>query len=565
MNNSYNSEEQWKQLQQQANERANRLANLLTVGEKLHLQIDPVLFQKLDTLKKEISAANRKLCIALLGGFSEGKTSLAAAWLDRLDKTSMKINAAESSDTVEVYETEFCKIVDTPGLFGFKEKENGERYKDITRKYISQADLVLYLMDSVNPMKEGHIKILQWLFDTLDLLPRTVFVLSSFDKVADLDDEEEYARCLEIKKQNVLKRLQEDVLPPERHQQLLEVPIVAVSANPGEKGFEYWQQHKEDFYRISHVPQLQQSTQELIEKTGPQAIILQTQNSILKDITSNILPRAEVTFNDMKFQSNKMNEAYRQIAAQKKQFEASMVASQTNLMNRISDYYTDLILQVQGLSLETYEEFFQREIGSEGIIINTKIQTIFAEVVQSSNVELRELESRYLEESHHFAELINQWGKPALAQAGKWLSGINNQTILTARNWLAPGLKFKPWGATNLATKIGKFGGTILILLQFAADVAQEVNEYKQKKKFEKVIQNTKTELETQRKDLLASISNKEEFIKTCFPSLLELNKQLQEAQQLVVNLDKQCNDFLVWKDNCYQLQHEIKAQLPMK
>lgn len=565
MNHSYNSEEQWKNLQQQANERASRLGNLLAVGKNLHLQIDPVLFQKLDTLKKETSAVNRKLCIALLGGFSEGKTSLVAAWLDKLDKTSMKINSAESSDTIEVYETEFCKIVDTPGLFGFKEKETGERYKDITRKYISQADLVLYLMDSVNPIKEGHIKILQWLFDTLDLLPRTVFVLSSFDKVADLDDEEEYTRCLAIKKQSVLKRLQEDVLPPERHQQLLEVPIVAVSANPGEKGFDYWQQHKEDFYRISHVPQLQQTTQELIEKTGPHAIILQTQSSILKDITSNILPRAEVTFNDMKFQSNKMNEAYEQIAAQKKQFENSMAASQHNLMNRISNYYTDLILQVQGLSLETYEEFFQREIGSEGIIINTKIQTIFAEEVQSADVELQELESRYLEESHHFAELINQWGKPALAQAGKWLSSINNKTILTARNWLAPGLKFKPWGATNMATKISKLGGNLVMALQLVTEIAQEVDEYVQKKKFEKVIQNTKAELETQRKNLLDSILNKKEFIKTCFPSLVELDKQLQETHQLVVDLDKQCNDFLVWKDNCYQLQHEIIAQLPMK
>src|SRR3546814_14798706 len=74
-------------------------------------------------------------------------------------------------------------------LFGFKEQVNAEtnaieKYKDITKKYVSEAHLVLYVMNSTNPIKESHQDDLVWLFRTLDLLPRTVFVLSRFVEVA---------------------------------------------------------------------------------------------------------------------------------------------------------------------------------------------------------------------------------------------------------------------------------------------------------------------------------------------------------------------------------------------
>ncbi|GAA9432771.1 hypothetical protein HpHA286_07810 [Helicobacter pylori] len=52
----------------------------------------------------------------------EGKTSIAAAWIERLDK-SMKIDHQESNDAVKIYDIDNeIELVDTPGLFGFKEK-----------------------------------------------------------------------------------------------------------------------------------------------------------------------------------------------------------------------------------------------------------------------------------------------------------------------------------------------------------------------------------------------------------------------------------------------------------
>lgn len=83
------------------------------------------------------NVAGQKLKVDLVGGFSCGKTSIAAAWIDRLDK-SMKIDHQESSDEVKIYHIDDeIELVDTPGLFGFKVKTHDsgkiERYKDITK------------------------------------------------------------------------------------------------------------------------------------------------------------------------------------------------------------------------------------------------------------------------------------------------------------------------------------------------------------------------------------------------------------------------------------------------
>ena len=186
-----------------------KLKEIISNGTKLGLAISPAVIKKIERVT-EMMGENQKLKVALIGGFSEGKTSIAAAWLGRIDKSSMKICQQESSDEVNVYDVDSeIELIDTPGLFGFKEKYNDderivEKYKDITKKYVSEAHLVLYVMDPTNPIKASHKEDLQWLFRELGLLSRTVFVLSRFDEVADVEDDWEYQETLKIKKENTL-------------------------------------------------------------------------------------------------------------------------------------------------------------------------------------------------------------------------------------------------------------------------------------------------------------------------------------------------------------------------
>ncbi len=180
--------EQFKRNQKRNQENLKKLLDFVHAGEKYGIKVEDSLKDKIRNAIKDVSG--QKLKVALVGGFSEGKTSIAAAWIDRLDK-SMKIDHQESSDEVKIYHIDDeIELVDTPGLFGFKEKitDSGkiERYKDITKKYISEAHLILYALNPSNPIKESHKDDLNWLFRTLNLLSRTIFVISRFDEEADM-------------------------------------------------------------------------------------------------------------------------------------------------------------------------------------------------------------------------------------------------------------------------------------------------------------------------------------------------------------------------------------------
>ncbi|GAA7585096.1 hypothetical protein HpBHB46_10870 [Helicobacter pylori] len=111
---------QFKENQKRNQENLKKLLDFIHTGEKYGISIENSLKEKIRNAIENV--ADQKLKVALVGGFSEGKTSIAAAWIDRLDK-SMKIDHQESSDEVKIYDIDNeILLVDTPGLFGFKEK-----------------------------------------------------------------------------------------------------------------------------------------------------------------------------------------------------------------------------------------------------------------------------------------------------------------------------------------------------------------------------------------------------------------------------------------------------------
>ncbi len=160
---------QFKEIQKRNQENLEKLLDFIHSGEKYGIEIEESFKAKINSAIQ--SATDQKLRVA--GGFSEGKTSIAAAWIERLDK-SMKIDHQESSDAVKIYDIDNeIELVDTPGLFGFKEKiaDSGkiERYKDITKKYVSEAHLILYALNPSNPIKESHKD------DLIGCLGRSIF------------------------------------------------------------------------------------------------------------------------------------------------------------------------------------------------------------------------------------------------------------------------------------------------------------------------------------------------------------------------------------------------------
>ena len=324
-----------------------QLVDFVRDGRDLGVSIHPELVEKINSAVANVK--NEKLKVALVGGFSEGKTSIAAAWLERLDQSSMNISQQESSSEVSIYDFENrLQIIDTPGLFGFKEKTNAttseiEKFKDITKRYVSEAHLVLYVMNSTNPIKESHTEDLRWLFRTLNLLPRTVFVLSRFDEVADVEDELDFQEKFIVKKGSVLQRLDHVLLltPEER----AHVSIVAVSANPFDMGVHHWLAHLDTFRRLSHIKDLQLATNSKIEESGGAlAIANETKKSIISDVISKQLPVAKAAYDLLQQEAVRMNKIKESQSLELQGVYGKINNAKVALRGRIIRYFQDLQL-----------------------------------------------------------------------------------------------------------------------------------------------------------------------------------------------------------------------------
>ncbi len=112
--------EQFKKDQKRNQENLKKLLDFIHTGEKYGIHIEESLKDKIRNAIKNV--ADQKLKVALVGGFSEGKTSIAAAWIDRLDE-NMKIAHQESSDAVKIYDIDNeMELVDTRDYTGLKKK-----------------------------------------------------------------------------------------------------------------------------------------------------------------------------------------------------------------------------------------------------------------------------------------------------------------------------------------------------------------------------------------------------------------------------------------------------------
>ncbi len=501
------------------------------------------------------NVAGQKLKVALVGGFSEGKTSIAAAWIERLDKESMKIDHKESSDEVKIYNIDDeIELVDTPGLFGFKEKitDSGkiERYKDITKKYISEAHLILYALNPSNPIKESHKDDLNWLFRTLNLLSRTIFVISRFDEEADIEDEEDYNKRFKIKKENIQNRLNDLIsLSEEEKESLI---IVAVAANPFDLGVEHWLKHKEEFQKLSHIKTLQDATQKKIKENGGKlTIIEEAKKSVIQDIIHRQMPLARKEQQGIKREMEYLNRMIEKRRKEIQKLSGEISQARIHLREFITRYFSDLILQVLGTSLETFNDFVIREIGDKGINIETKVQNEFERQTQGIVNEISKIETGFNADRSFFEKHAGAFGKIGINFLNQ--SGFINATnIKLARDGIAAVgkfigidlvLKFKPWGAVNLAGSINK--GLPLIGLAF--EMLDSWKESQKIEKLKKAKEEMKSNFDGQKQEILALINDETKFKQTCFPNALELEKSFQEIEEKIKKTQECDQEFEKW------------------
>jgi hypothetical protein len=550
-----NTVEKFKEQQSNSMKVLERLKTYLENGKNIGVDIDNTFINKLDKVISDVET--KKLKVALIGGFSEGKTSIAAAWIEKLDKSNMKISHQESSDEVVVYDIgNDIELIDTPGLFGFKEKFNSdsnsiEKYKDITQKYISEAHLILYVMNSINPIKESHKDDLNWLFRTLNLLPRTVFILSKFDEVADIEEESDYKDNLQIKKDNVIKRLKD--LININDNEIANLNIVGVSANPFDMGIEHWLSNINEFKKLSHIETLQNATLNKVDKNGGLLVIAnETNKTIIRDIFEKQVPISRQLNEKISEELQKLSDIGNNINKNIKSLEPEIVSKKIALKEFTIDTFTNLITKVQGTSIETFGEFFKKEIGSEGINLNTKIQIEFERQISSIVQSLNIIETNFNAEIGTFNKVISDYGKQGVNYLTK--SGIiNNTTILGTRDVIVSTmktigldiskyLKFKPYEAINLAKGVN----STLVVLGFALELWDSYSKHKKEEEFKKAKLDIEEAFNLQRKELI-ELLDAENFKEKFFPTYVELQEKLKSINLEVEKMKNNKQLFDKW------------------
>ncbi|GAA9475192.1 50S ribosome-binding GTPase [Helicobacter pylori] len=539
---------QFKANQKRNQENLKKLLDFIKTGEKYGIEIEESFKAKINSVIQ--SAADQKLRVALVGGFSEGKASIAAAWIERLDK-NMKIDHQESNDAVKIYDIDNeIELVDTPGLFGFKKKTTGERYKDITKKYVSEAHLILYALNPSNPIKESHKDDLNWLFRRLNLLSRTIFVISRFDEEADIEDEEDDNNRFKTKKENIQNRLNDLISLSEKEKEGLS--IVAVAANPFGWGLEYWLKHKEEFQKLSHIKTLQDATQKKIKENGGKlTIIEEAKKSVIQDVVYKQMPLAKKAQQDIKRELEYLNRMIEKRRKEIQNLNSEISQARINLKEFITRYFSDLSRQVSGTSLETFNDFAMREIGDEGINIETRVQNAFERETQGIFNEMAKIGTSFNADMNFFEKHARAFGKIGINFLNQ--SGFINATnIKLARDTIAAvgkfvgidlAFKFKPWGAVKLAGNLNK----ALPFIGFAFEAWDSWNKYQKEQALEEAKEKMVSHFDNQKKEILDLINDETRFKQTCFLSALELEKSFQEIEEKIEKTQACDQEFEKW------------------
>ncbi len=378
---------------------------------------------------------------------------------------------------------------------------------------------------------------MNWLFRTLNLLSRTIFVISRFDEEADIEDEEDYNKRFKIKKENVQNRLNDLIsLSEEEKEGLI---IVAVAANPFDLGVEHWLKHQEEFQKLSHIKALQDATQKKIKENGGKlTIIEEAKKSVIQDVVYRQMPPAKQALQDINREMEYLNKTLEKRRKDLQDLNKEISQARINLKEFITMYFSDLIAQVSGTSLETFNDFAMREIGDEGINIETRVQNAFERETQGIFNEMAKIETGFnadlgLFEKH--AGILGKIGINFLNQNGF----INATNIKLARDTIAAtgkfvgmdlALKFKPWGAVKLAGNLNK----ALPLIGIAFEIGDSVMKLKKEKELEETKEKMKSNFDGQKQEILDLINDETRFKQTCFPMALELEECIQACEESV-------------------------------
>lgn len=519
------------------------------------------------------------LRIALLGAFSDGKTSVIAAWLGKVME-DMKIDMDESSDRLAVYVPEGlpekCEIVDTPGLFGDKQKEidgKSVMYEDITRKYISEAHLILYVVDATNPLKESHNEVVRWVLRDLNKLDSTVFVINKMDEVTDLSDPVLFDEQARIKKETLQKKLQRAASLSD--DELKRLGIVCMASNPGGRGLQFWFDKLETYKARSRIEDLKAATSKILDSNLRETIIAKTGLDVVSDLVAQQVKSADAQAAEMVVVAQQREQESQRIHEDIKQGRRDVKRLAGELFRELETMEKQLLGKLRPLSLEDIRAFLEDEIGyvkdspigyKLGAKIKCAVDAYYSQTAQITARVSGEIQNHW-DSSTSFIDSISpnflNLGSKALGQLSKVDPNVIKGSIFAARDAVANltgyAYKFKPWEATKLAGNISRWAGPAGAALTITTDVYRLYKEHDLEQELAKVKEEIGELIKSAFKDMYELISDDEKLFSSFAPELKEFErvisdlgeqtKQIRHIQERIENVQSKLNQVLIERD----------------
>ncbi|GAA8858233.1 hypothetical protein DUHN8_01640 [Helicobacter pylori] len=250
------------------------------------------------------------------------------------------------------------------------------------------------------------------------------------------------------------------------------------------------------------------------------------------------MPPAKQALQDINREMEYLNRMIEKRRKDLQNLNSEISQARINLKEFITRYFSDLIRQVLGTSLETFNDFVIREIGDKGINIDTRVQNAFERQTQGISNEIAKIGTTFNADMSSFEKHAGALGKIGINFLNQ--SGFINATnIKVARDGIVAvakftgidlALKFKPWGAVKLASNLNK----ALPLIGLAFEAWDSYNKYQKQQEFEKTKEEMKSHFDGQKQEILALINDETRFKQACFPSVLELEKSFQEIEEKI-------------------------------
>ena len=526
---------------------------ILNEGISIGLDLKPLL-DKVESIKEALESGVVK--IVLLGSTSDGKTTAIAGLLGRLED-SMKIDEDESSDELEIYRPDGLKkgfeIVDTPGLFGTKEKEvDGKniRFSEITERYISEAHVLVYVCDAVTPLKESHVEIIRRMMRTYKKLDSTIFVLNKMDEAGyDLTDEDDFSRGVAIKKKALVERLRTEInLTPDEEKKL---NVVCIAANPKNKGLQYWFDNSDDYLHRSRIDHLRNCIDSVIEKSDIGKLQLSASKSSVKDVVLSIGEAIDAVYEPIEKSLEIINEQVgdlnTDIIMARKELSDRRIEMKDSLLNLQAGTTSD----IKHATFESIGDVIDKQIGEESgqmtfYMFNHKIDSILSACGQSNVATIYNVGVKM---ENTFQAQDNML-KDAMKKGANQLKNvkISGEQVKAARDVVAKSFKFKPWGAINLAKNLTKAVGWIGAGIPVIIDVVDFIKKRKQEKELIELKKTLTEEVQKRIHEALKLFDTDEKYYENFAPSFIELCNQLSSRNQDIENLNKRVKSLEVYK-----------------